>query len=502
MLKINGIVPKHTARTVVVLAIVMLGFVYSTELRASKSRQQSSGNDVLSNSVSELFQRSFDGSTCSQDKEITLGLWAIAEEKSPVGASATKRIYDEVLSQLLRLRPRCASVIDSAGIGVIIDHLSKSGALDNNGGNVLAALAEAHQNVDLIIFPELYLQSGSPMLALRIVDRVSAKTLAQTAPVALPASLAKDQAGDTAISLEQAMKSAAAQLTQASPDMKEVQAGGIFFEGTGAQPPAGRYIQEQLISALTEVSANVISGKALKIRGVSIEATNPEDSRATELDATATAKSNHAYDLTGRYWIRGEVVDLHLTLIRPDGGTTTWRGGIHLSDFRGMELRPSNPASLATPLPKGNFAFQVTTPHGVSPTYKVGDELQLLVRSGKDAWGYCFYIDSKGQVQPIFPIPTRMAGESNNRLRAKMLIKWPDPGKDKFRFRFNADSLGEELVSCFASNRDVRRDLPDSLFPQQMVPVPFLTLDKLRNLFRGINGAQVAESLVTVTVTR
>lgn len=480
----------------IIVAFICLMFVPGETFAQKRQR------DALDQMVRELFQKSFDQSLCATGKQVSLGLWTISEDKSPVGPSATKRIYEEVLSRLLRLRPKCVDVIDSAGIGIIIDHLHKSGALEQNGGNVLAALSEAHQNVDMIIFPDLYAQAGNILLTLRIVERESAKNRALTSPLALPRQLTNDGSSDTALSLESAIKAAADQLIQSAPGLKEIQTGGIFFEATDAQPPAGRFIQEQLLGALIERGTNTLTNKTIKVRGISLEPANPDAVKANELDSQAVARNNNAYDLSGRYWIRDDALDLRISLTRPDGGTTGWRGKIRLADLKGMELRPANPASLAPPLPKATYVFQVTSPKGVAPTYKAGDELQLMMRVGREAWVYCYYIDSKGQVLPIFPVPPKMAGARSNKLEANKLIRLPDPAKDTFRFRFNADTVGEELVSCYAANRDIRSDLPPSLFPDQLSPVEFLTLDRLRQTFRDIKDAQVAESLVTITVTQ
>jgi len=487
--------------TVTVTVTIILAFIYSI-FDPAETLAQKGQHDPLDQIVTELFRKSFDQSFCATGKQTSLGLWAISEDKSPVGPSATKRIYEEVLSRLLRSRPKCVDVIDSAGIGIIMDHLHKSGALDQNGGNVLAALSEAHQNVDMVVFPELYAQSGNIFLTLRIVERASAKTRALTSPLALPKQLTSEGSSDVAISLESAVKAAADQLIQSAPELNEIQTGGIFFEATDAQPPAGRFIQEQLLGALIERGTNALTNKTIKVRGISLEPSDPDAVKANELDSRAAARKSNAYDLNGRYWVRGDALDLRISLARPDGATVGWRGKIRLSDLKGMELRPNNPASLAPPLPKGAYAFQVTSPKGVAPTYKAGDELQLMIRVGREAWVYCFYIDSKGQVLPIFPVPPKMAGVRSNKLEANKLVRLPDPAKDAFRFRFNTETLGEELVSCYAANRDIRSNLPSSLFPDQLSPVAFLTLDRLRQTFRDIKDAQVAESLVTITVTR
>lgn len=478
--------------------IIVLALLCSILIPIETSAKQ---RDPLDQIVRELFQKSFDQTFCASAKQVSLGLWTISEDKSPIGPSATKRIYEEILSRLLRSRPKCVDVIDSAGIGIIIDHLHKSGALNQSGGNVLAALSEAHQNVDMIVFPDLYAQSGKILLTLRIVERVSAKTRALTSPLPLPKQLADDASSDTALSLDSAVKAAANQLIQSAPELEEIQAGGIFFEATDAQPAAGRFIQEQLFGALIDRGTNTLTKKVIRVRGIAIEPVDQDAVQASELDSQAVARNSNAYDLSGRYWIRADALYLRISLTRPDGVTVGWSGKIRLSDLKGMELRPKNPASLGQPLPKGAYTFQVTSAKGVAPTYKAGDELQLMIRVGQEAWVYCFYIDSKEQVLPIFPAPAKMTGTRSNKLEANRLIRLPDRN-DTFRFRFNADTLGEELVSCYAANRDVRPNLPASLFPDELSPVAFLTLDRLRQTFRDIKNAQIAESLVTITVMR
>lgn len=482
-------------------AIIIVSFILFIGLLAEAFAQKQQ-RDPLDQIVRDLYQKSFDQSFCAQGKKTSLGLWTISEEKSPVGSAATKRIYEELLSRLLSARPKCIDIIDSAGIGIIIDHLNKSGALEKNGDNVLAALSEAHQAVDMIVFPDLYAQSGKILLTLRIVERATAETRALTAPIELPKQFTSDVSSDSALPLDAAIKAAAKHLVQSASALKEIQAGGIFFEGTEAQPPAGQFIQEQLLSALVEQASNVLTNKTIRVRGISIEPATPEAVEASDLDSKAVARKNGAHFLSGRYWIRDDAFDLRVSFTQPDGGTIDWRGRIRLSEFKGMELRPRNPASLGTPLPKAAYAFQVTSPKGISPTYKAGDELQLMIRVGRRAWLYCFYVDSKGQVLPIFPVPQKLAGARSNQLEPNKLIKLPDPGKDVFRFTINSDTVGEELVSCYATVRDVRADLPPSLFPEQLSPIAFLTIDKLRQIFQGLKGAQVAESLVTMTITK
>jgi Domain of unknown function (DUF4384) len=185
-----------------------------------------------------------------------------------------------------------------------------------------------------------------------------------------------------------------------------------------------------------------------------------------------------------------------------DGGTIAWQGKVRLADFKDLELLPRNPEAAKHPLPQGAFAFQLTSPRGSAPFYKPGEELTLLLRLGQEATLYCFYVDSKGAIHTILPNPVRGNDPAASRFKAKVLYRLPDASRDPFRFRFTPDTVGEELVVCFASTRDVRTDLPVDLFPDRVRPVPFLTLDRLRELFGSLKDTRISEASVTVTVAQ
>lgn len=458
--------------------------------------------DALDTAIGKLVEGTFGPKPCVQDVRRTVGMWVFEEGKVPLGAAAAKRLHEELLSRLLVVRPKCIDVLDSAGIGTVIAHLNKSGALAENGGSVVAALTAAHQNVDLVAIPSLYLQAGKTVLAMRTVERVSGKTLALTAPVIVPEKfLAQDNISDPAITLDAAIKAATRYFMDSARDLKELRTLGIFFEETSAQPAAGRYVLDLLIAYLTQDPANVLTGKTLKVRGLTVEPVTKDDGTVTAQQLEPANDEESGYDLSGRYWIRGNVVDLRLSLKRHDGVTLAWQGTVRIADFKNLELRPSNPAAASQPLPK-TFAFQVTSPKGAGPVYQPGDELKLFLRLGQDAYVYCFYVDTKGGVLTVLPNKFRADDQNANRFAAKVLHHLPDDAKDPFRFRFTADTLGEELVVCFASSRNVHTDLPADLFPDQIRVLPFLGLDRLRQLFAGLRDTKVSEASVTVTVAR
>ena len=259
---------------------------------------------------------------------------------------------------------------------------------------------------------------------------------------------------------------------------------------------------EKLSGNLVSSGANAITGKTISVRSISIEAVSQDAARASDLDSGSVAHGSGSYELTGRYWVRDDVVDLKVTLNGPNSANASWSGLIKASDLKGLELKPQNKVVTASTLPKAAYTFQVTTGKGTAPVLKAGDLLQLILRSGKDVWSYCFYIDSKAQISTILPLPNKYSTKLSNIITANKVVKLPDPITDKVRFIISSDTVGEEMVTCFSSVRDIGKELPRSFFRENLEPIEFLTIEKLRETFRAIQDAQVAEAAVTISVTR
>lgn len=457
----------------------------------------------LDSGVSGLLDSVFPRKSCAKpDYHPSLGLWTFSEGQSPVPDGAARRIYDELLAQIMNNKPPCLDVLDSAGIGAVIQHLSKSGALEQSGGDTLGALESAHQMVEFVMFPDLYEQSGKVYLGLKIAERKSGRTVAVAKPVPIPAEFTGGETGDQARSLDTALSDAAADLLAGDSKISEVTSAGLFFEDSFTQPEAGRFLMDQLLAKMVQRGSNAITGKELRVRSITVEAAQPRPADAETIIPEEAALKDGSYVVSGRYWIRGNAFELVTTLAAPDGAKKMWRGSIKLSEFQGMDLEPKNSAALAPPLPPANFTFEVTSTRGTNPVFKVGDELNLRIRLNRRSWVYCFYVDSTGGVTPIFPLPPDLAGDRRNPLKAKRTMLLPDPASDKFRFRFTSDTVGEELVSCYATARDVAQDLPAEMLPGKPEVVPFLTLSTVRDRFRNLQDASVAEALVTMTIAK
>jgi len=488
--------PARSATLSLLLVLAATAGLGPASVAAPAPKHTDKSGNPLEVAAAKLFVDAFGAGACSGNVQRSVVLWVFEDDKVPVPASAARQLHAELAKRMLAARPNCVDLLDTA---VLSGALSRSGALTNNGGNVIAALSEAGQNVDVVVFPQLYNQGGKTHLAMRAVERASGKTLAQTGQIDVPETFLGQDAADQAISLDAAIQDAARTLAGSASEFRGLRPLGIFFEDSGAQPPAGRYLLDRLQTALVREGTNFITGVDIKLRSINIRPVAKPDG-TVDAAALEPQADLSAYDLSGRYWIRSNAVDLRLLMRRGDGTAVVWHGRIRTTDFDSHELRPSNPAAAQRPQPNGAFAFQVTSPKGTAPIYRVGDELTLHLRVGRDSSVYCFYVDSKGGVATVLPNPFNAGDPTRNHFAAKVLHNFPDPARDGFQLEFGGERLGEEMVACFATSRDVRAELPAALFPEKFGLIPFLTLEQLRSLFANLKDVAIAQASVTVTV--
>ena len=449
--------------------------------------------DPIAAAVDDLLASDISRGSCLFGAKKTIGIWPFDEDKVPVQGRSAQRVYDEIVARLVGRRLPCVDVLDGTAIGAIVDHLNRTGALQKSGGNVVAALETANRKVDFVVMAQLYGQEGRVLLGLRAIERASGRTVAQTRPTPVPAVYLVGDIADLAMPLDGAIARAAHHFALSIADLKAVRVAGVFYSDTAAQPPAGRYLGERLVAALTTEIANPLSGRALKVIDPRGGAALPQ--------AAAQPAGEGEYELSGHYWPRGAAVDLKLAMRRADGATHSWAGRIRAEDFSGLTLKPINAGVGSDTAGQGPFLFELTTPRGRSPLYRPGEDLTLSARASREAWVWCFYVDAGGVTTTVLPNPHRKSGMGNH-LAAGEVQTLPDPKFDPFRFVFTADTLGEEIFRCFATSRDVRKDLPASFFPDPIAPIPAEEAGRLADLFMKLPDVEIGEASVTVNVTR
>ena len=462
-----------------------------------QAQKKVSDGEGIESALRELSSRLAREAPCQKETNYTVGLWKLDGSKIPLPQTTLDRIYSEVVARLVRLQQTCSSLIDSAAIGAIMGHLVKSGAIDRAGGNEIAAIQEIHQDVRFLIFPNIYTQGTSYLISFRLLEKASARTVAQSKPVALPASWVGSSPKDAALTVDMAADAVAENLLAQMGRVKALENRGIFFGDSQSQPAGARFLRDRIEAKMIQRLSNSATSSGVRLRGIKIEAQTASNESADAINEDSIARRDGVAILSGRYWLRDEVVELRVTMTMPDSQVRAWQGAIRKSEFGKLELENLKTLHSGAQLKTAGYSFQLTTSRGKSPTYRPGESLVLILHSNKNVFVYCFYADSRGNVIPILPTPGRP--EASNTLVANRVRHVPDAKVDTFVMKLTADTLGEEKAVCYASPRDLRNQLPNELFRGRLEPVPLLRLGSLGEVFTAL-GDDVAEASVTLTV--
>lgn len=151
---------------------------------------------------------------------------------------------------------------------------------------------------------------------------------------------------------------------------------------------------------------------------------------------------------------------------------------------------PPTPAPKAKPKP---LSLRLSTAHGDIPAFTIGETFDLTVELSRDAWLYCYYRQVDGTVIKFFPNPHHedawLKGGRVHRIPGAI---YP------FDLAF-AEPPGNELLTCFAADRDVRPDLPAALRDPDLGILPPGVDSRLPELFKDLAKAHAS---LPITVTK
>ena len=147
----------------------------------------------------------------------------------------------------------------------------------------------------------------------------------------------------------------------------------------------------------------------------------------------------------------------------------------------------------ATPKP---LALWLSTTRGDMPAFTIGETFDLSVELSRDAWLYCFYSQVDGKVIKLFPNPYHEdAWIKGGRVHSIPGAIYPS----ELAF---TEPPGNELLTCFAADRDVRTNLPPALQAPDLSALPPGVDSRLHELFAGLANVTIAHASLPITVTR
>ena len=425
-----------------------------------------------------------------------IAIWPYApDERLPISHDRARFLNDRLEHALQLLSKGTLVFRGRRELRTVIRDLAESG----EGLDDPIAVVRAHAAADILIIGRISiigerLVSNFKAVALR--DGRTGSILATSRTRELPLA-----PGGQRVELAQFVAHAASALAAGAPDMAELHQAGIQFQDSGQQPPFGSYMERMLAAEIVETFRH--NGQRIIVKRAELSQERLGDMRGEPVDSEKLKPRNFdprtgVYVLSGTYWDMGGGIDLEIRLSDARGAPVSFRGGIVKSSIgAGLALRPDTDlAFLRKNTLRGPVRLDLTSARGKDPVYRVDERLDLLIRVSRDAWLYCFYLQSSGELLKIYPNGfAKPAVLAAGRLHTI-------PGRI-YPFEFTlTEPAGVDLVKCFASPRDVIKDLPAPLRRPEVTPLPAGTAQRLRDAFANAQGAEISEASLVITVGR
>jgi len=438
--------------------------------------------------------------TISESSSLGLRKIAIApfrDEELPLVPVKGREFNDHLAFGLNKITNKRFRIMSRDSLKALIENMIETGRMDSADNDAISAILDSNQ-VDALIVGRIERIGDELTLSYEAVN-TNSQTLAQAMPRRLP------WRSEYGRNLDARMKDAAVQdavrkLAKSAGELRILRLGGIRYEASGELTEFSFYLEDGLSVAFKTHYANALSGKKIRVERVELSTDQLNAMRSIELsekdlrDENLGAKDG-AYTLTGTYWVQGAVIEVHLSLTAPGGGSIGWKGGVLASDIGNVVMRPKGDFGVWRRKDgMGPVKFTLTTDNGRDPVYRVGEKMNLLIQTDRDVWLHCYYLQQNGKVFQIFPNPFQKEAKiEGGRL-------YTIPGQ-RFPFEFNImPPAGKELVKCFALSSDVADQLPPEFAQDEFAPLPPAMKHELPNLFRALAGVAMNEASTVINV--
>jgi len=435
-----------------------------------------------------------------------VAIWPFDEESVPIAKDTADELHDIFTASFISHADGRIDIIGRAMIRDLIEDMRVTGRLRSAQDNPTDALLKKAQMIDLLVKGNVKPAGRNISLSFKAIRR-DAVEVAQSQPVRISLKAQERDANRRPVSLDQAMANAAKSFVNNVPDMKTMMLSGLHYQDTGLQPTFARYVMNTIKDHLTAAYSDILTGRRLAvqplsrnvsgIRGIAVE--------ASELKDEAVAAAAGEYVLSGKYWEFEDALEVQLNLRNKAGKSFAWVGRVRLDSIGMMAFRPDRINQGQAGFDRlrendgGGFGFTLTTGAGENPVLKLGELLDLVIRVDRDAWVYCFYFQANGSTIQIFPNPYFWNTSHTPKLAGT--IQHTIPGPETFPFQLQVQPpIGEELLKCFATTRDVTQDLPEALRGQSLEPLKGGMEAQLSSIFQRLSNSTVAEASVALTV--
>ncbi len=421
------------------------------------------------------------------------------EDDIPISPGIANEYNAELLASLIRKSSDEYHFLPREELSVIIQDMTDLGEFDDGVESPRSALLK-NARADITVMGTLRLLRDDDEISLsyKVVGTRDAEILATTKPRRV--ALSREERMEL-LTLDQAVAAAARYFTDHAHDMAELRLAGLRLGDSGIQTPFGPYFEGHISDALKKSFSNVITGGKLSVSKAELAPEQVEELRGTDITGKTMRPENFdpspgVYVLSGKYWDFGDSIDVSISLKDGRGGSVARRYRVRTDSVPPeLEIRPVGDFSrLRENDGIGPIELNLSSDRGKDPAYHLGEKLNLLIETDRDAWLYCFYRQVDRKWVKLFP----NTNHTNASIPGKKMLTIP--GVIYPYVMRVTGSPGAELIKCFATTRDVTENLPEKLRPSDGSYMPAGWDAKLLHAFRNLEKAGLTEVSLVVTV--
>ena len=418
-----------------------------------------------------------------------IAFWPVWEDELEVSESFVRTVNDAVLAELIRARHPDDRYLARDHLWRLSEELDRGASPQESAAGISALMRRA--GADVLIMAQLQPVNGASLrISYKAVSVNSSGVLAQSRWQKLDYDFDRART----LSLQAALGTAAKDMVAGARGLKDVTLLGLTYQDTGVQTPFASWV----LKGLTAEIENAASAQPISINLARLETDlSGQSLQKTSAEARIAGAVEGRYLLSGQYWDLGDTVDFQFQLEAGDGTAARWSGQVRKSSIpETFELTPRRPDRRQTPLAEqvGPIQLTLSSMAGRNPVLRIGDELTLLFEVSAPSYLYCFYLQEDGKLFRIFPNKLH----TDARLDGGRAISLPGP-EEAFVWKVEPPA-GPELLSCYATDRDVLHQLPVDVATQDFVPLSYAGMGDVDGMFAALENVAYARNSMVVNV--
>lgn len=421
-----------------------------------------------------------------------IAIWPFWKDDTVIAGDFAEILSDSLLVELIRHKAPGDEYVAREDLTILTQEIDDFNQLRQSSEKIGKLMRNA--GADILIIGELKPDSDGQAVFVRYrATNVSSGGIIATSDWHR---LTYDFDATAAMSVSDAIKRSSAHFRRSLPSLRTIRPQGIRYGGSGIQTQFGKWFSSRLVAELRQKP--VSGGQTINVA----DAVIPENKIRTRglklahktADSEMAAAPTDDYILSGRYWVLGDKVDLQLTLRDGSGNIQSWQGDIRARSIK-LTLKPDKTYQDERDNDNlGPISLRIRSNRGANPVFRTGQKMTLFIETGRDSYLYCFYRQADRSIMRVFP----------NRYHRDAFV----PGGRDLHIPGPAMAFdwivepptGIELMKCFAFDRDIADELPQSVQSRDFDPLPYRSLAELSRELRQIPRVGIAENSMVVNV--